>query len=113
MSFAVRNLVGAGVITPDDPLEDLLREEMDLPKRDPETARAVPTPQGGPDPEKPDEEDPAAEDGEKKPDDAEGGRQAKSPRLQPPKPARVGPPRQSKPSAKAPGTGGQDRSGGK
>jgi hypothetical protein len=38
-SFALRNLIGAGVIVPDDPLEELLREELDLPERDPETAR--------------------------------------------------------------------------
>jgi hypothetical protein len=53
ISFAVRNLVGAGVVVPDDPLEDNLREEMDLPKRDPSTVRQVKTPQGGPSAPKP------------------------------------------------------------
>jgi len=45
LSFAVRNLIGANVIRPDDKLEDHLREELDLPRADPETARMVKTPQ--------------------------------------------------------------------
>jgi hypothetical protein len=45
LSFAVRNLIGSGVIVPDDPLEEALRDEMDLPTADPETARVVKTPQ--------------------------------------------------------------------
>lgn len=45
LSFAIRNLIGAGVIVPDEPLEDNIREEMDLPKADPATARLVATPQ--------------------------------------------------------------------
>lgn len=45
MSFAVRNLVGAGVLRPDDKLEENLREEMDLPKADPKTVRLPATPQ--------------------------------------------------------------------
>jgi hypothetical protein len=45
LSFAVRNMVGSGIIVPDDPLEEAMREEMDLPERDPETARIVKTPQ--------------------------------------------------------------------
>ena len=48
LSFALRNLIGAGVIIPDEGLEAQLREEMDLPVADPSTARAVSTPQGGP-----------------------------------------------------------------
>lgn len=43
MSFAVRNLVGAKVLTPDDRLEENLREEMDLPKADPDTRRDIET----------------------------------------------------------------------
>lgn len=46
MSFAFRNFVGAGAITPDDPLEDFFRRELDLPRADPTTARAIPA-QGG------------------------------------------------------------------
>ena len=45
VSFTVRNLVGAGLLTPDDPLEDYLREINDLPNRDKSTAREVVTPQ--------------------------------------------------------------------
>jgi hypothetical protein len=101
MSFAVRNLVGAGVITPDDPLEELLREEMDLPPMDPETARDVPTPQdpqGG-------EDDSSGAEG-----DAKG--KTKTP-LRPAGPARVGPARQASPKAKPQSSNsGQDRSGG-
>lgn len=39
MAFAIRNLVGAKVLTPDAALEARLREEMDLPVADPLTAR--------------------------------------------------------------------------
>jgi hypothetical protein len=74
LSFAIRNFVGANIIAPDDPLEEWVRKEMDLPQADPDTTREVATPQAGG--------------------------------------ARVGPPRQSPPSAK-PGAGtGNDRSGG-
>jgi hypothetical protein len=38
-SFAFRNLVGANAIFPDDPLEDFLRTELDLPPADKKTAR--------------------------------------------------------------------------
>jgi hypothetical protein len=44
LSFAVRNYIGASAIRPDDPLEDMLREEMDLPAADPSTARDVVAP---------------------------------------------------------------------
>jgi hypothetical protein len=40
-SFALRNNVGAGIVVPDDPLEDLVRDEMDLPPIDRATRRAV------------------------------------------------------------------------
>src|SRR5882724_740142 len=42
-SFTLRNYVGAGIIVPDQPLEDHLREEMGLPPSDPTTARLVNT----------------------------------------------------------------------
>jgi hypothetical protein len=45
MSFAIRNLVGAGVLTPDEKLEEFVRNEMDLPKVDMDTRREVATPQ--------------------------------------------------------------------
>jgi hypothetical protein len=40
-SFTIRNYVGAGVIVPDQPLEDHLRDEMGLPPADPTTSRLV------------------------------------------------------------------------
>lgn len=48
LSFAIRNLIGAGVIRPDDKLEAWIRDEMDLPMADLETVRVVQTPQAGP-----------------------------------------------------------------
>lgn len=39
MSFSLRNLVGAGIIIPDDKLEDFARKEIDLPPRDADSAR--------------------------------------------------------------------------
>lgn len=45
LSFAIRNLIGAGVIIPDERLEAHLRDEMDLPPLDKETARLIATPQ--------------------------------------------------------------------
>lgn len=45
LSFALRNLIGAGVIIPDGALEANLRDEMDLPMADPDTARLIATPQ--------------------------------------------------------------------
>jgi len=41
MSFAIRNFVGAGIIRPDQPLEDWIRDEMDLPGADPSSARVI------------------------------------------------------------------------
>lgn len=48
LSFAIRNLIGAGVLRPDDRLEEWIREEMDLPRADVKTVRVVNTPQGAP-----------------------------------------------------------------
>jgi hypothetical protein len=45
MSFAIRNMIGAGVIRPDDDLEFHIREEMDLPIADPTTVRQIAAPQ--------------------------------------------------------------------
>lgn len=41
LSFATRNLVGSGVLRPDEDLEEWFRAEMDLPRRDPTTTREV------------------------------------------------------------------------
>ncbi len=52
ISFTVRNLIGAKALTPDDKLEDFLRNLNDLPRRDKSTSREAATPQlpgsGGP-----------------------------------------------------------------
>ncbi|HVI77437.1 MAG TPA: hypothetical protein VM715_04625 [Candidatus Acidoferrum sp.] len=40
LSFALRNLVGADILRPDDSLEEWVRDEMDLPYYDPDTVRA-------------------------------------------------------------------------
>jgi hypothetical protein len=47
LSFAVRNFVGANVIVPDDTMEEVMREELDMPEMDSATARPVITPQAG------------------------------------------------------------------
>jgi hypothetical protein len=111
LSFALRNMVGAGVVIPDDELEKNVREEMDLPPADPATSRTVPTPQNPTDPNAPTTDqngnqiDPAT--GKKIP----GAGDTNKPN--PPKPPRVGPPRQASPSTKVPtANGGKDKSGG-
>jgi len=45
LSFAIRNFIGAGVIVPDEALEEWVRDEMDMPGIDPDTARVMATPQ--------------------------------------------------------------------
>jgi len=105
-SFAFRNLVGSNAVIPDAPLEAFLRQELDLPKADPTTARpamapharedvqpnkagvteAVPTPTPG------NTTNPA---GNTKPPRVGGPRQRSKPPVQPPK-----------------GNAGTDRSGG-
>jgi hypothetical protein len=96
MTFALRNAIGAGAITPDDRLEDSVREEMDLPRRDPATARNQKTPQAAPN----------------APENANGDKTAAG-QVKKPEPPHVGPPRQTKPSATPPrNNGGNDVSGG-
>jgi hypothetical protein len=92
MTFAIRNLIGANAITPDERLEAQLRDEMDLPRADPTTARQTETPQAG----SPQQGQPQTEG---------------APR--PPSAPEAGPPRQTKPSATPPrGNAGRDSSGG-
>jgi len=99
LSFAIRNLVGAEVIYPDDELEKWAREEMDMPFMDVATAR------NPNDDEAADSEDPAerAED-----------KAARQPTGGTPRDPHVGTPRQS--NLPQSGTGssrvGQDSSGG-
>ena len=47
LSFALRNMIGSGVIRPDDKLEAFIRNEMDLPFADVETIREVEAKQTG------------------------------------------------------------------
>jgi hypothetical protein len=48
LSFAIRNFVGAGLVNPDERLEAWIRDEMDLPKADPDSRREVAQPQAPP-----------------------------------------------------------------
>jgi len=59
-SFAIRNLVGADLITPDEVLEAQLRKELDLPMADLATRRVVEAPQNPNDPNADGTEDPNA-----------------------------------------------------
>lgn len=47
MTFALRNLVGAKILTPDEPLENLIRAQMSIGPLDKATARDISTPTGG------------------------------------------------------------------
>jgi len=47
MTFALRNLVGAKILTPDDPLEALIRKQMGLEPLDKSTARDIDPPAAG------------------------------------------------------------------
>jgi hypothetical protein len=64
VSFALRNLVGAGIIRPDDDLEDWSREIVDAPRSDISSLRQVAAPQApkppGASPAKPPRQAPAA-----------------------------------------------------
>jgi hypothetical protein len=95
LSFAMRNFVGSAMLTPDAPLEDFIRSELDLPNRDPNTARTIETPQTTP------------ATGVRDTGQAAGGAAA-------PTAAKAGPPRQQPTQqAKPPrGNAGTDRSGG-
>lgn len=97
ISFAMRNLIGAEVIYPDDELEAWAREEMDMPVADVTTARN-PNDKG----EAEDPEESAASSAEKKPT---GGT---------PRDPHVSTPRQSPLPQSGTGSGkvGQDKSGG-
>lgn len=103
LSFAIRNFVGSGLITPDQDLEDQIREELDLTPFDPATARPLATPHGQ-----------AEQDAENAQEDGAGDESEPIPS----KPAQphVGGPRQT-PAARRTGNGksnsGKDSSGGK
>lgn len=83
-SFTVRNLVGAGVIEPDDVLEDTFREELDMPLKDKATARKMITDPASMQPEE-DETDEAPPTAKK-----QQGMRAGAPRQQPTPPSGSG-----------------------
>jgi hypothetical protein len=91
LSFTIRNMVGAGVIEPDDVLEAFVRKELDLPLKDVSTARQIVVDHN-------DDVEEAPVDSAQK----QRGQQAGLPRQQSRPP--VGPPRSN---------AGTDRSGGK
>jgi hypothetical protein len=106
-SFAIRNLVGADLITPDEMLEAQLRKELDLPMADMATRRVVEAPQNPNDPEGGDEE--AAPGDKAKPGTNVAGRATGKQSGQ-----SAGKPRQaSPPSGQQKANSGTDRSGGK
>lgn len=98
-SFTVRNYVGAGLIVPDERLEEHLRRDLDLPPIDEATRRVVANPQAGPTQE----------------DNTQGPQPGvNSNRPAPPQPPRVGMPRQNPQAntANPRANTGNDRSGG-
>ncbi len=117
-SFTLRNLVGAGIIVPDQPMEDQLRDEMGLPPADVATMRVVRSPaQENPQKIQPapselpgpgHKQDPAQVPGVPPTPNQPGvaGASGSTPQL-----PHVGSPRQSASGAVAPSTGKGDRSG--
>jgi hypothetical protein len=105
LSFAIRNFVGAGLITPDDVLEAQLREESDLPHQDFATSRTAVQPGGIP----------TSSTGGTGSDVVTGTGTGDANKPLPPKPPKVGLPRQkgTPPVAPPRGNAGRDKSGGK
>lgn len=90
-SFTLRNFVGAGIIEPDDPLEEQLREELDLPPKDFATARKMITdPSPVEEEDDGDEEDAGNEDNEGDDPKRERGARAGGSRQQPTPPSGSG-----------------------
>ncbi|MET0466935.1 MAG: hypothetical protein ABW007_27490, partial [Chitinophagaceae bacterium] len=97
--FAIRNFVGANIITPDDELETFVREMADAPPMDKATQR------------KPPELEPQEDENDGS--GSNGGDESPL-KVQPPEPPKVGMPRQkAQPPVKTPqANAGSDRSGG-
>ena len=119
-SFTIRNYVGAGVITPDEPLENYLREELGLPPADPATSRLVNTRFNQQDAEAPPIEMPgspedlmaALKDGTITMEQLQQmANQQPQPGQQQQGPDKPGTPRQGKPGTVTPSTGKGDGSG--
>lgn len=124
LSFTLRNYVGAGIIVPDDKLENALRDDMGLPRIDAKTARLVrgtpmeneqrinpaPTELPGPGHKVLPNQMPGQPKTPNQPANAPGGQNVGgAPQL--PGVPRIGPPRQSAPSPRPPNLGGGDGSG--
>lgn len=111
MSFTFRNLVGAGAIIPDDELEAFMRRELDLPPRDPTTARVVPGAPGDPNLEADQEADQDHSKNSRDEDTRPKSRGNFDP--EPPRPGRTGGTRQSNVPSTTPGrtNTGMDKSG--
>jgi hypothetical protein len=134
-SFTLRNYVGAGILVPDDGIENQIRDEMGLPPVDSSTARVVrspalenpqkiqpaPTQEAGPghqvlpanvpgQPPTPNEPPPAQP---QQPEQIKGpiGLPPTPGSATPQKPAAIGPPRQSPPGIRKPNVGKGDGSG--
>ena len=107
-SFAIRNLVGADLITPDEVLEAQLRKELDLPIADLTTRRVVEAPQNPNDPES--EGGDSAVPGDKAPagTNVTGRAAGKQSGQQAGKPRQANPP-----TGRQQANAGTDRSGGK
>jgi hypothetical protein len=99
-SFALRNYVGAGIIVPDQPMEDQIRDEMGLPPADMATSRIVRSPSAM----NPQKIEPAQTE-------LPGTGHEIIPAQEPGAPPTPDQPRQGPPSAPAPSTGRGDGSG--
>lgn len=110
-SFAIRNLVGADLITPDEMLEAQLRKELDLPMADLATRRVVEAPQNPNDPEGGDGGEPGTENPN---DKAPQGTNVRGRATTKQDGQQAGKPRQaSPPSGRQQANAGTDRSGGR
>jgi hypothetical protein len=112
LSFAIRNFVGAGIVTPDEKLEDFIRNESDLPMPEHSTRRVILAPAGAnqsqPTPGKSHYEPPNS------PAVGTNNTNTNANQPVPPKPPKVGLPRQQNlpPTGAGRSNIGNDRSGG-
>jgi hypothetical protein len=120
-SFTIRNYVGSGVIVPDQPLEDAIRDELGLPPADPATSRLIRSTENRnvaqPNPSElagnPADIEQALKDGQITQQQYETMINQAPPPGAPaaPAPPKVGGPRQSAPGTVTPSTGRGDNSG--
>lgn len=118
-SFTIRNYVGAGVIVPDQPLEDAIRDELGLPPSDPATSRLVRStenrnvaqPAPGELPGSPEDIAAALKSGQITPEQLQQMQNAPQSPAGQQQGAQPGAPRQAAPGTTAPSTGKGDSSG--